>query len=158
MEKILSSKTKIRFQDCDPFNHLNNSRYIDYMINAREDQVMEFYNLDIFALAQKQGKVWVVGTNQIAYIKPALTMETVVIESQILGFSNRSLQVENRMWNEEMTELKAILWVGLVHYDLFSKTVANHSEDLLKLFGNVVNPVAETSFEERLKTMRALHK
>lgn len=158
MEKILSSKTKIRFQDCDPFNHLNNSRYIDYMINAREDQVMEFYKLDIFDLAQKQGKVWVVGTNQIAYIKPALTMETVVIESQILGFSNRSLQVENRMWNEEMTELKAILWVGLVHYDLFSKTVATHSDDLLQLFGNVVNPVAETSFEERLKTMRILYK
>ncbi len=25
----------IRFQDCDPFGHLNNARYIDYFVNAR---------------------------------------------------------------------------------------------------------------------------
>ncbi len=34
---VLGSKTKIRFQDCDPFNHLNNAAYINYLINARED-------------------------------------------------------------------------------------------------------------------------
>ena len=28
-----------RFSDCDPFGHLNNARYIDYFINAREDHL-----------------------------------------------------------------------------------------------------------------------
>ena len=29
----------VRFQDCDPFGHLNNARYIDYFLNARQDQI-----------------------------------------------------------------------------------------------------------------------
>ena len=46
LSKILESKVKIRFQDCDPFNHLNNAAYINYFINAREDQILENYHLD----------------------------------------------------------------------------------------------------------------
>jgi acyl-CoA thioester hydrolase len=30
---ILESKAIIRFSDCDPFNHLNNSSYINYFFN-----------------------------------------------------------------------------------------------------------------------------
>jgi len=47
MEKLLTKLVKIRFQDCDPFNHLNNSKYIDYFINTREDQLLEYYGLEI---------------------------------------------------------------------------------------------------------------
>ena len=34
MEKVLKSRAKVRFQDCDPFNHLNNARYIDYFLKV----------------------------------------------------------------------------------------------------------------------------
>jgi len=36
--KILQSTYQVRFQDSDPFRHLNNARYLDYFVNAREDQ------------------------------------------------------------------------------------------------------------------------
>jgi acyl-CoA thioester hydrolase len=48
LANILRSTKKIRFQDCDPFNHLNNGRYVDYYINSREDQLLENYNIDLF--------------------------------------------------------------------------------------------------------------
>jgi acyl-CoA thioester hydrolase len=31
LSKELESTAVIRFQDCDPFGHLNNARYIDYL-------------------------------------------------------------------------------------------------------------------------------
>jgi acyl-CoA thioester hydrolase len=37
----------IRFSDCDPFGHLNNSKYLDYFINAREDHLKENYDIDL---------------------------------------------------------------------------------------------------------------
>ena len=43
MEKEVSSVVKIRFSDCDPIGHLNNVKYLEYMLNAREDHVEEFY-------------------------------------------------------------------------------------------------------------------
>ena len=32
LPKVLKSNTKIRFQDCDPFNHLNNAAYLNYVL------------------------------------------------------------------------------------------------------------------------------
>lgn len=149
MEKVLKTKRKIRFQDCDPFNHLNNSKYLEYFINAREDQIEKHYNLDIFQLMKKTGLSWVVASNQISYLKPAFTMETVVIESQLIQYTDNALLVEMKMWNEDETELKALLWIKFIHYNLLAKKAANHSEDLMKLFESVAVPAEETVFENR---------
>ena len=149
MEKILKTKRKIRFQDCDPFNHLNNSKYLEYFINAREDQIAENYDLDIFKYMQETGLSWVVASNQINYLKPASTMETVVIESQLIQYTDNLLMVEMKMWNENETEMKAILWIKFIPFNIQTKKVANHSDDLMKLFQSVVLPVDQTIFENR---------
>ncbi|MCV9927158.1 acyl-CoA thioesterase [Flavobacterium sp. LS1R49] len=149
MEKVLKTKRKIRFQDCDPFNHLNNSKYLEYFINAREDQIAEHYNLDIFKLMKTSALSWVVASNQISYMRPAFTMETVVIESQLIQYTDNVLLVEMKMWNEDETELKALLWIKFIHYSFQTKKVADHSDDLMKLFQAVVVPVEQTIFENR---------
>lgn len=154
MKKILSSTSRIRFQDCDPYNHLNNAKYIDYMINAREDQILEHYDLDIFARARKEGKAWVVASNQIAYLSPAFTMETVIVESQMINYTAKGIQVEIRMWNEERTELKSFMWVNFVHYDLVNKSVIPHDDFLMELFNDVFSPVDEEVFDERFKALK----
>lgn len=152
--KILESKTKIRFQDCDPFNHLNNASYFNYLINAREDQIIKNYNLDIYIHGKETGKSWVVGSHQITYLKPAVLMEDVTIDTQLIHYSKKTLLVELRMWNETKTELKAIMWSSFVYFNLLKLTSDTHSEDLLNLFEQVVLPVKETSFEERSKSVR----
>ncbi|TDW51710.1 acyl-CoA thioester hydrolase [Flavobacterium sp. 270] len=149
MEKILKTKRKIRFQDCDPFNHLNNSKYLEYFINAREDQIAEHYDLDVFKYMQTTGLSWVVASNQISYVRPAFTMETVIIESQLIEYSENLLLVEMKMWNENETELKSILWIKFVPYNIQTKKAVNHSEDLMQLFESVVVPVEQTIFENR---------
>lgn len=157
MEKILKTKRKIRFQDCDPFNHLNNSKYLEYFINAREDQIAEQYNLDVFKYMQATGLSWVVASNQISYVKPAFTMETVLIESQLIQYSDNLLLVEMKMWNENETELKAILWIKFIPYNIQTKKAANHSDDLMKLFQSVVMPIDQSIFENRyLETIQKL--
>ena len=149
MEKILKTKRKIRFQDCDPFNHLNNSKYLEYFLNAREDQIAEHYDLDVFQYMKKTGLSWVVGSNQISYLKPAFTMEKVLIESQLIQYSENTLLVEMKMWDENETKLKAILWIKFIAFNLQTQKTANHSEELMKLFEAVVLPVGQQTFENR---------
>ncbi len=153
MEKVLKTKRKIRFQDCDPFNHLNNSKYLDYLINAREDQIAESYGLDVFKFLKTSGNSWVVLANQISYIKPALTMETVLIETQLFQYTDKILWVEMKMWNEDETELKALLWTKFIHFNIKTQKIANHSADLMELFEKVVAPLPENTFDERSLAM-----
>lgn len=151
MKKVLESKRTIRFQDCDPFNHLNNARYLDYFINAREDQLIEEYDLDVFKLAATEGKSWVIASNQIVYFKPALLMEEVLIATQLIDFTEKSLLVEMRMWDEEKTHMKALLWVRFTHFDLKNLRTLSHMKHFGTLFSEVKLPVDETTFEERSK-------
>ena len=154
MKKVLESTAKIRFQDCDPFNHLNNSKYLDYFINAREDQVLDHYNIDIFKMIRTEYKGWVVMSNQIAYFKPAITMENVVIESQVIAFNDKQLKIELRMYNHNKTELKSFAWTNFMHFDLQTQKSTNHSEQLMSLFTNVNNPVGSVNFEERMQNIK----
>ncbi len=158
MEKRPRSKKVIRFQDCDPFNHLNNARYIDYFINTREDQLVEHYNLDVFGEMKTSGKSWVVTSNQISYIKPARTMETVLIDSQLVHFDDHRLKVEMRMWNELETELKAIIWMTFTHVNVLQSTIEKHADELNMLFEEILVPVSEVSFDDRVKGILLKHK
>ncbi|WP_033961918.1 acyl-CoA thioesterase [Psychroserpens jangbogonensis] len=157
LPKTVSSLATIRFQDCDPFNHLNNASYINYFMNHREDQLIKVYNLDIYEMARKLGKSWVSNSNQIAYIKPAFLMEKVIIESQLIAFDKSNLKVEMRMYNADKTHLKAIIWCGFTHFNLLKQQKEVHTEEFLELFNSILNPIEESEFEKRISRLR-LHK
>jgi YbgC/YbaW family acyl-CoA thioester hydrolase len=155
LPKLLESTAKIRFPDCDPFNHLNNSRYLDYIINAREDQILEAYQFDSHKIAQETGLAWVIAQHQIAYLAPAMLMEEVVIQTRMLAFNERIIQVEALMWNREKTVLKTLMWTRLAHFNLRTMRSQAHSEEFLQLFANVVDPIpAEIGFEDRIRQIR----
>ena len=151
METLLKSKKKIRFQDCDPFNHLNNSKYVDYFLNAREDQILKHYQLNVFENMQSTGEAWVVASNQIQYLKPAFTYEEVTITSQLIDFSSHKLMVEMKMYDATESVLKAILWSKFVPYSIRQKIVVDHSRSLMDLFDSVVVRIDQTEFEERCR-------
>jgi len=150
LPNILQSAVKIRFQDCDPFNHLNNAAYLNYFVNAREDQILEHYEIDIYEMARTEGKSWVVASNQISYINPAFLMEEVIIESQVLKFDTSSISIEMKMWNKDKTKIKAVMWSTLVYFNLMKQKREQHSEELMNLFNSVLNPIKTTQFEIRI--------
>lgn len=157
VKKVLESSMKIRFHDCDPFNHLNNSRYIDYIMTARGDQLIDNYGLDIYRIAREQGVGWVTAQTQISYLTPAFLMEDVSIQTQLLSYSEKSLLVEAIMWNPNKTHVKAVMWAKLVHYNLAKQKSHLHGEELMKFFGQIVNPLStEVNFEERVKIINKL--
>ncbi len=154
LPKLVSSTTKIRFQDCDPFNHLNNGSYINYFINHREDQLIKHYNIDIYDMAKSIGISWVTGSNQIAYLRPAFLMETVIIESQLIAYDDSELKVEMRMYDENRTQLKAVLWSVFVHFNLIKQKRALHRASEMELFKAIHNPIHTDIFEERIQNMK----
>ena len=157
IEKIWESKSLIRFPDCDPFNHLNNARYLDYFINAREDQAMKYLNFNIYAYAAEKGLSWVVSKNQIVYIKPAFLMETVVIDSTILELREKDLLVEMKMWNEKKDKLKSILWSNFAHVNLKTQKPETHSQELMEIFKPFENALSTpASFDERVENLRSI--
>jgi len=155
LPKILESNMKIRFHDCDPFNHLNNSRYIDYMVTARGDQLIDAYQFDIYALARKEQIGWVSAQTQIAYLLPAFLMEEVTIRTQLIHCSEKSLLFEAQMLSTDKRIVKSVMWARLVHFNLATQRSQPHSPALMQFFEQVVLPLSPNlSFEERVKQLQ----
>ncbi|WP_284653316.1 acyl-CoA thioesterase [Flavobacterium terrisoli] len=128
----------IRFSDCDLFGHLNNARYIDYFLNAREDHLKEHYNLNLAEYYQKNIS-WVVGGHEIAYLRPAVYNEVVSIQSTLLEANPEYLLVETQMKNESQSHLKAIMRTKFVPIDIKTGRKAPHESSFLEWAKTIEN-------------------
>lgn len=156
MQKRFESTALIRFPDYDPFNHLNNSRYLDYFYNAREDHLRSYHAFDLYSYARDTGYGWVTRENRIAYVRPAYLMETVILQSGILVWGTKHIHVEMTMWNEAKTELKALLWSQFVPVNVHTGKSEVHAEVLTQRFKDFEIGLPEHyAFEQRLTEYRS---
>ena len=108
------SRIRVRFKDCDPLGHLYNTRFLEYMLEAREDHIMEYYSLNLEDYAIQHGRAWVVAAHQIAYYKEAKRNEYVRIKSAMVYYDEKSIINEYQMWDDNMEQLKALMWTKMM--------------------------------------------
>jgi acyl-CoA thioester hydrolase len=149
-EKEPASVYTIRFQDCDPMGHLNNARFIDYVINAREDHLLTHYGLSL-ADYLRRGFGWVIASHEILYRKPAVYNERVKIRTALLEYGDSDLLVEGRISDEQETHVKALLWTRFVYVNISNGKREQHTEELLRLFADVRVEQEASSVKERLQ-------
>jgi YbgC/YbaW family acyl-CoA thioester hydrolase len=153
MEKFLQSVYTVRFSDCDPFGHLNNSKYIDYFLNAREDHLKEHYDIDLKVWAQ-QGQAFVVSQHEIRYIRPATYNESVTIQSALIGTGESWLQVEMTMFAQDR-QLKAILWTIFTRINpATGKRMAHPPEFRPFIDQALVEGIVEKGLAARVESLR----
>lgn len=150
------STVVVRFQDCDPFGHLNNARYIDYFLNARQDQIAEHYGVQTYGTKETARASWVVRKTQIAYLRPAPAMSRVIVRTRLLFFDETSLVVEGLMLEEGSRRLKALIWFDFAYVSLVSGKPIGHSAELMSLFQAVVvlDGYEPNGFNRRVETVR----
>lgn len=151
----LKTTYKVRFNHCDPLGHLNNSGYIDYMLNAREDHLGQFYQLSLPQF-HKQGLAWVVKKHEIQYVRPAFYTESVTIISRLIELTGAYLLVELLMYDEMEQALKAIMWTNFTCIDPQTGRRKEHTPEFMELARTMelheVNITA--GLEERIKQLQ----
>src|SRR4030095_1205452 len=109
----------------------------------------------IYEYSRTTGFGWVVTQNQIAYVRPALLMEEVTIESQLIISKPKFIQVEMRMYDNQRL-LKSLLWAQFIHVDIRKAKSIDHSPELQEIFNKVCLPLEEKDFNQRLKHLNTL--
>jgi acyl-CoA thioester hydrolase len=141
----------VRFSDCDPFGHLYNVRYLEYLFDAREEHVVSSYPLLQEAL-QSRATNWLIVSTDIRYVAPTKLGETVDIESSILQFTRNFVLLEIAMTGA--SGLKAVMWSGLRHVDLLGGTITNHTAPIQEFLEKVALPCRATTLDERMRELR----
>lgn len=153
---LLQSSMVARFQDCDPFGHLNSARYIEYFLDARQDQIQEHYGIEL--LDEKRATSWFVRQFQIAYYRPIAVMERFIIRTRLIGADSRTLLVEGAFLSEGSDKLKALAWASFTHVNPATGKSVDHPQELMELFGRIVEsePLREKGFESRTQDKKGI--
>ncbi len=151
------SRVMIRFQDCDPLQHLNNSKYFDYFFNAREDQLAKLYNFNLGQLYREFNTAWVAYQHQIAYIKPAYFSEWVRINSRVIFYDLDTIVVEYYMTDDQKKHLKTVFWSTLKYVNALTGKREAHHPAVLDFLGTILHPdikFEELNFNNRIKEIK----
>ena len=147
----------IYFQDCDMLGHLNNARYLDYFLNAREDHTTTHYALNMGELAREQNAAWVITKHHLSYLKPARQGAQVRICSQLIHFDNSNLVLEMQMRSADGLRLLALLWSEMAYVSMPAGTRTDHANVMMDLLDELdvedVNYDPD-GFDDRVKEVR----
>lgn len=151
-----SSTAEIRFSDCDLFGHLNNARYLDYFLHAREQHLKHEYGMHLQNF-YKEGLGWVINSHEIVYLKPALYAEIVNIQTTLRRVTEDSLVAEMLMTNEKRSHIKAIVWTKFTPVNIKTGKKDIHPTALMELLNQLENKEAAVTgnIQDRINTLLA---
>ncbi len=159
--KKTESRVKIRFQDCDPLQHLNNAKYFDYYFNARDDQVPKLYNVEMADIFKAYDAAWVVYNHQISYLRPAMIGEWVRIYSGLAWYNEDTIVVEYYMSDDQNTHLKNIMWSTLKFINVKNGKRLKHTDEIVKFLNATCYESLDyenTDFQQRIVQVKETFK
>ncbi len=130
LNKAPETRIRARFKDCDAFGHLYNTRYIEYMLEAREDQLLEHYGMNLMEYVHERKMAWVIIHHEITYLKELKLNEEAIISTCMIHSGDKKILVEYAMWDTSKKQLKALLWTQFLHIDSQTKKACAHPDDI----------------------------
>ena len=157
MEKEFSSEVKVRFADCDPIGHLNNVKYLEYMLNAREDHVEQNYGFTYEQYTRETGCTWVTIQNEIAYLKEVKYNAKVQITSKTILVDDLTAVVELLM-KDETGNVHSVFWLTVIYFNMKTRRAEKMPQETLDKFEHFLVPIEQTTFKDRVAYFRQQNK
>lgn len=158
MQKELTTVAKVRFSDCDPIGHLNNVKYLEYMLDAREDHVEDGYGFTYEEYMRRTGCTWITIQNEIAYLKEVRANQRVQISSKTIEIGERLSKVEVLMKSEDGNIIHSVLWLTVIYFNMKTRKSEKHPDETRQLFEKFLMPLEEKNFQERAAFFRNQNK
>lgn len=87
------SELQVRPDDIDMYQHVHSSRYMDYVLAARFDQMERCYGMPM-AEFQKLGYGWVIASTQMNFRRPLVLGDKMTVRCWIEKFSLIGLRLQ----------------------------------------------------------------
>jgi len=124
---------KVRPDDIDMFNHVHNSKYFDYVLAARYEQMEEFYKMSMEEFLS-QGFGWVVKTAYVDYKRPLTLGDSFIVETGISELQERGCKVAFTIKNKKTGKLCCDGWFDYVLIDIKSGRSAKVSPQMIERY------------------------
>ena len=104
--KRFETEMIVRPDDIDMNNHVHNSRYLDYVLFARYDQMGRCYGMSMEDFIAR-GWIWVVKACSIEFKRPLNINEHVIVRTWLDSFEKSDVRVGFQILRKEGMKLSA---------------------------------------------------
>jgi len=130
---IFETELKVRPDDIDMFNHVHNSKYFDYVLAARYEQMEKFYNMPMEEFL-KSGFGWVVRTAYVDFKRPLILGDVVKVRTGILTMNDKGCRVQFEIENARTGKIASDGWFDYVMIDTSTGKGARVTEEMIKAY------------------------
>lgn len=124
-----TTKYQVRPDDIDMFQHVHNSRYFDYVLAARYDQMTQFYKMSMETFMEK-GYGWVVHIAHVEYKRSLKMGDHFSVETGIETMHDRGCKVSFTIRESEKNKVVCTGWFDYVLIHLSTGRSAKITEEM----------------------------
>jgi YbgC/YbaW family acyl-CoA thioester hydrolase len=112
-----TTELKVRPDDIDMFNHVHNSKYFDYVLAARYEQMETCYGMSMEHFMEL-GYGWVVKTAHVEFKRPLTLGEYFKVTTGIISMNERSSKVSFEIISSKTGKICSDGWFDYVLIDI----------------------------------------
>jgi YbgC/YbaW family acyl-CoA thioester hydrolase len=128
-----SSELKVRPDDIDMFNHVHNSRYMDYVLAARYEQMETCYGMSMEEFMD-MGYGWVVKTAHIDFKRPLTLGEVFTVTTWILSMDEKTSKVQFEIISSKTGKLCSEGWFDYALIDIKTGRSTKITEEMIEKY------------------------
>lgn len=103
---IFESEMQVRPDDIDMNGHVHNSKYLDYVLAARFDQMERCYDMPMEEFLER-GLSWYVRAVFIKHKRPLYMGDQILVRTQVVELRSRGVKVEYEIIQKKEHKLSA---------------------------------------------------
>lgn len=111
------TEMQVRPDDIDMFQHVHSSRYIDYVLAARYDQMERCYGMGMGEFLEN-GLGWVIRKSTIEFKRPLLMGESFTVKTRLTALERNIAAVEFEIIKKETNKVSSKGMLDYVMTDL----------------------------------------
>jgi YbgC/YbaW family acyl-CoA thioester hydrolase len=112
-----TTELRVRPDDIDMFNHVHNSKYFDYVLAARYEQMETAYGMSMEKFME-MGYGWVVKTAHVEFKRPLTLGETFKVTTGIISMNEKSSKVMFEIVSSKTGKVCSDGWFDYVLIDI----------------------------------------
>ena len=128
-----TTELKVRPDDIDMFNHVHNSKYFDYVMAARYEQMEVNYGMSMEEF-MKQGYGWVVKTAHVNFKRPLLMGETFKVTTGVISIDEKTSKVHFDIVSNRTGKVCSDGWMDFALVDLQSGRAMKITEEMIEKY------------------------
>ncbi len=103
---IFETELNVRPDDIDMFNHVHNSKYLDYVLAARYEQMDKHYSMS-WEKFSEMGYGWVVAQVIINFKRPLKMGDSMIVRTGILEMNEKGSKVQFQIINKKTNKISS---------------------------------------------------